>query len=360
MEYHALIVTGTRPEVIKMAPVYHALKNNDVSVRWCHSGQHDTLADQAFKHFDISPDITLQRPKADDLSSLCAGLLAQLSTVISEEKPTCVLVHGDTSSTLAAAQAAFYHQIPIIAHVEAGLRSGNLFHPFPEEANRKQVATIASRHYPPTPRALTALLAENVNPDQILTTGNTVIDAQHYLIKQNKVAQPEDKHLVLVTAHRRENWENLPVICGAVNSLAKQRPDLTFIFATHPNPAVLSQVKQHLSTRDNIQLSEPMGYLELQQTLANAALVLTDSGGIQEEAPTYRVPVVVLRETTERPEACDIGIAILAGAANTQRILTAAQELLDRQSSFFVNPFGDGTAAEAIAKDIKELFNELP
>ncbi|WP_407333344.1 non-hydrolyzing UDP-N-acetylglucosamine 2-epimerase [Enterovibrio sp. 27052020O] len=359
LDIDVLIITGTRPEVIKMAPVYHALQQESLSVVWCHSGQHDTLATQAFSYFNITPDFSLTRPNTTELADLFAGLLAQLNGVIQAHHPKCVIVHGDTSSTLAAAMAAFYNKVAIIAHVEAGLRSGDIYHPFPEEVNRKQVAVVVNRHYSPTVKAAHALFAEGIAPETVICTGNTVVDAQMYLLKQSKITTPKEKRTVLITVHRRENWVNLPIICLAINRLVQQHPLLTFRFVTHPNPLIKQQIQDLLSDSPNLQISDPLDYLNLQQALADSALVLTDSGGIQEEAPTYDVPVVVLRETTERPEACQLGLAILAGATDPDKIVDAAQHMLNSSHAIASNPYGDGKAAQTIASDIKECIRGL-
>ncbi|MEZ9231331.1 non-hydrolyzing UDP-N-acetylglucosamine 2-epimerase [Vibrio amylolyticus] len=355
----ALIVTGTRPEIIKMAPVYYALKRNNISVSWCHTGQHTSLAEQTFEVFDIEPDFILIRPSGHSVSDLVSGLISNISQLLESNEFDSVLVHGDTSSTLAGALAAFYNRVPVIAHVEAGLRSGDLAHPFPEESNRLLVAKVANLHFAPTDKSLQALLSENVPLNTVFMTGNTAIDAQYLLLEQGKINSTR-KNKVLVTAHRRENWENIPVICDAVIALSKIRTDLEFVFAVHPNPELKMKVGKHLEGVDRITLTEPLDYFSLQRALSESVLVMTDSGGIQEEAPTFGTPVLVLRETTERPEAIEQGYSSLCGGDNKDKIVEHALKMLELgQFKECKNPFGDGTAAIQIAETIVKAFNEL-
>ncbi|NOI57531.1 non-hydrolyzing UDP-N-acetylglucosamine 2-epimerase [Vibrio coralliilyticus] len=354
-----LIVTGTRPEIIKMAPVYFSLKAQGSLVVWCHTGQHDSLAEQTFDVFSIRPDFILQRPKGDGVSGLVSGLIDSISELLLQHPFKAVLVHGDTATTFTGALAAFYQRVPIIAHVEAGLRSGNMQHPFPEESNRQMVARIANLHFAPTAGAHQALVQEGISSQHIHLTGNTAIDAQVHLLTQGKV-ETKRSNKVLVTAHRRENWANIATICQAVKQLSVLRTDLEFVFAVHPNPQVKQQVLQALEGIERVTVSEPLDYLELQQCLAEACLVLTDSGGIQEEAPTFGTRVVVLRETTERPEAVAKGYSVLSGADKVDRIVTSALEMLSLGSfSQQDNPFGDGKASEQIARVISEACCEL-
>ena len=351
-----LIITGTRPEIIKMAPVYHALKLSSLDVRWCHTGQHDSLATQTFSVFEIKPDVFLTRPAGSTLTQLVAGLMCQLESVLEDIQYSGVLVHGDTSSTFASALMAFYKKTPIIAHIEAGLRSGNMHHPFPEESNRTLVASLATRHYAPTVRAAEALKAEGVGEHQILVTGNTAIDAQHYLLKRNLIDITEEFH-VLVTAHRRENWPYIGVICDAVKTLAAQHPSLRFTFAVHPNPSVKRAVMTALADHPHIRVVPPLDYFALQQCMAKSCLILTDSGGIQEEAPTFGIRTVVLRETTERPEALNNGLSCLVGSSDISRIVAGANDMLSKgREPYPWNPFGKGEAALMITSDLEVIF----
>ncbi|OEF25236.1 UDP-N-acetylglucosamine 2-epimerase [Vibrio rumoiensis 1S-45] len=353
-----LIVTGTRPEIIKMAPIYKYFKEQNVHIDWCHTGQHDSLADQTFHFFSIAPTYVLERPIGATLSDLVGGLMKSVESILQSKKYQCVLVHGDTSSTLAGALAAFYNQVPIIGHVEAGLRSGNLQHPFPEESNRTLVGKIANLHFAPTDLAKESLLKEGVDAATILVTGNTAIDAQNYLIESG-VLKVEVSNTVLVTAHRRENWEYIPTICQAIKTLAQCKPDLHFLFASHPNPKVKQSVLDNLVDCDFVNVVEPLDYIELQQVLLSAPLVLTDSGGIQEEAPTYGTRVVVLRETTERPEALALGLSVLSGATDESRIVESAISMLEMgKASNVVNPYGDGQASKLILNKIRQVFND--
>ncbi len=350
-----LIITGTRPEIIKMAPVYAEFKQQGKWVEWCHTGQHDTLAEQTFRVFDIKPDYFFQRPEGNTLTDLVSGLMVNIQSVLQKNEYDCVLVHGDTSSTLAGAMAAFYAQIPCIGHVEAGLRSGNLQHPFPEESNRTLVARIANLHFAPTELAKEALLAEGVKPESVLVTGNTAIDAQKLLLAKG-IIKLEANNTVLVTAHRRENWQSIPTISQAIKKLTILKPELRFVLAVHPNPTVKQAVMDNLSDVKKLSIVEPLDYLALQQTLASSVLTMTDSGGIQEEAPTYGTPVVILRETTERPEALNLGLSILAGADDSNRIVDAALTLLSQgKSEDCVNPYGKGDASALICKRVQEF-----
>lgn len=353
---NVLIVTGTRPEIIKMAPVYDQFKQQGFNIDWCHTGQHDTLAEQTFHVFSIQPTYLLKRPSGSGLTELLGGLMKNVEQILQAKEYQCVLVHGDTSSSLAGAMAAFYNKVPLICHVEAGLRSGNLMHPFPEESNRTLVGKIANLHFAPTDHAKSALLHEGVEPSTILVTGNTAIDAQQFLIS-NGVLNQTSNNTVLVTAHRRENWDSIPTICDALKQLSQMRPELHFLFASHPNPQVKQAVLEQLSDCDFVDVVDPLDYVELQQVLLSAPLVLTDSGGIQEEAPTFGTRVVVLRETTERPEALSLGLSILAGATDTSRILNAAMTMLDEgKATDVVNPYGDGNASHMIVEQVKNYF----
>ena len=346
-----VFVTGTRPEIIKLAPLFHALTDRDVCVTWCHSGQHEDLAKEVFDQFNIAPDVQLTRPPSETISALTGGLIRSLGEFISSTSFNALCVQGDTSTALAAALSGFYAQVPVV-HVEAGLRSGDVGHPFPEESNRRLISHIATRHYAPTVGAVDALVREGIPQSSILMTGNTGIDAQHYLKKKFK--QRESNGPVLVTAHRRENWPYLESICDALLQLSDDHPELSFVFAMHANPRLQKVVIDKIGNHQRIKVSSPIDYFSLQELLSSAPLVLTDSGGIQEEAPTYHVPVVVLREKTERPELIDCGMARLVGSKDIDRIVQAANEFLLTKETYqeIPNPFGDGKAAQYIADDL--------
>lgn len=351
-ELTSLIITGTRPEIIKMTPVYLEMKKTGTTVFWCHTGQHNSLADQTFEVFGIQPDFCLQRPEGGGIAMLVSGLIANLDRLLKAHNFSCVLVHGDTASTLSGALTAFYNQVPVIAHVEAGLRSGDLRHPFPEESNRLLVARTANLHFPPTKGAHDALNKEGVPHDQVCITGNTAIDAQKVLLESG-IVERKQSNKVLVTAHRRENWEHLDTICEAIIELTSLQPELEFIFAVHPNPQIKRIVEERLTNVPQVTISDPLDYLQLQRLLAEVKLVLTDSGGIQEEAPTYGKRVVILRETTERPEAVQLGFSILTGASDIKRIIDGVMTMLalgDFEQN--KNPFGDGEASKRIVMEI--------
>jgi UDP-N-acetylglucosamine 2-epimerase (non-hydrolysing) len=354
-----LFVTGTRPEIIKMAPLYFQLKLDGFFVQWCHTGQHDTLASQTFEVFGIQPDFTFNRPQSVGISSLLGGLLNNVEALLNEHRFDAVLVHGDTSSTLAGALAAFYDRIPIIAHVEAGLRSHNLSHPFPEESNRVLVAKIANCHFAPTPLAADALYSERIDEKSVFITGNTAVDAQLLLLEKG-IIERTTSNQVLVTAHRRENWPNMTTICRALQRLSELRPELDITFAVHPNPELTRTVNEALKDVDNITVSQPLDYLDLQKMIAKSCLVITDSGGIQEEAPTFGTPVVVLRETTERPEAVESGYSVLAGSQDIDLIVDNCIALLDKgRFDMGKNPFGDGKASQRISSELAKQCYDL-
>lgn len=348
-----LIITGTRPEIIKMAPVYCTLKDKCV-VKWCHTGQHNTLANQAFNAFNIKPDFTFKRPKTNDISQLLAKLLENINHLLENHLFNAILVHGDTASTLAGALAAFYNKTYVIAHIEAGLRSHDLCNPYPEESNRILVAKIANLHFAPTNEARANLLAEGVDARTIIVTGNTAIDAQHLLINKNKELKLIKKaKTILITAHRRENWEHIDTICQSIRKLAILLKDYEFVFSLHPNPIIETKVIAKLNGIENIKLVKAIDYLSLQKLLAESVLVMTDSGGIQEEALSYKTKIIVLRETTERMQVVQTNMAVLVGATNIEKIITATLDLLKQKiPDYLENPFGDGTSSKKIAAEL--------
>ncbi|RYX93637.1 MAG: UDP-N-acetylglucosamine 2-epimerase (non-hydrolyzing) [Comamonadaceae bacterium] len=350
-----LLVSGTRPEIIKLAPVYHALRDTAwADVHWLHTGQHGDMADQVLDCFDITADTRLERGGASliDFSLACRR---QLDAVMQKQDWSQVIVQGDTESAFQGALAAFYNRVPL-AHVEAGLRTYNLDRPFPEEGLRQMISRLASQQFAPTARARAALEAEGIPLGRIHQTGNTVVDAQQWACAHHGVKRgAKGRGHVLVTVHRRENWgTDVQEICHAVADIARQWPDLQVVFPVHLNPVIQQPVNEILGNISNVQLVKPLGYVEMQQALADAWLVLTDSGGLQEEAPTFGVPVLVLRDETERPEAVEAGCALLTGA-NRLAITSQVSRLMHSETVYgrmarAGNPFGDGTAARQIVE----------
>ncbi|WP_322513818.1 UDP-N-acetylglucosamine 2-epimerase (non-hydrolyzing) [Rhodopseudomonas palustris] len=371
MAERVMVVFGTRPECIKLAPVVAELNRRPraFSTIVCSTGQHREMLDQALASFDLATDLDLEVMQPNQtLPGLTAALLMALSGAITELQPDRVIVQGDTTTAFAAALAAYYARVPV-AHVEAGLRSGDRHNPFPEEINRRMVGPLADLHFAPTKRAFEALRSEGIAPATIHLTGNTIVDALHMLkarldtpgglarISAATRAFGEDgRRLILVTCHRRENFgDDLAAICRAVARIAQRHPDCLIVFPVHLNPNVRAQVMPLLSGQGNIALCEPVSYDDLIYLLSRATLVLSDSGGIQEEAPSFGVPVLVLRRTTERPEGIEAGVAELVGADEDLIVARAAFRLGDDAGRLRVgaNPYGDGRAAGAIA-DILE------
>ena len=359
--HNILLVSGTRPEIIKLAPLYHALRATPwARVQWLHTGQHDEMARQILACFDVAPDVFLSRA-GSSLSDFSLGCRRQLDEVMNQKKWSLVVVQGDTESAFQGALAAFYNRVPL-AHVEAGLRTHNLARPFPEEGLRQMISRIAHHHFAPTERACATLKAEGIADARIHLTGNTVIDAQQWTCAHRGVKRSiQGRGHLLVTVHRRENWgDDVAAICHAVADLARQQPDLRILFPVHLNPVVQRPVNQILGGIANVTLTTPLDYTKMQQALADAWLVLTDSGGLQEEAPTFGVPVLVLREETERPEAVEAGCALVIGSARAD-IVAHVTRLTDDSAAYTRmaqagNPFGDGTASaqivEVLARDL--------
>ena len=362
-----LVIFGTRPEAIKLFPVIAALKGDPrFDVRVCVSAQHRGMLDQVLDIAGIVPDhdLDLMRP-GQTLDALTAALLTGLGAVMDEVRPTRVMVQGDTATAMAGALAAYYRKLPV-NHVEAGLRSGNIHHPWPEEVNRKIIGTIASLHFAPTETAAAALRRENVDPARVHVTGNTVIDALHW-VTARIAAEPAlvaglaelearfaGKRIVGVTSHRRENFGGgLESIARAVRRIAA-RDDVALIFPVHPNPNVRAVMDQALAGLPNVALIEPLDYPHFARLLALCEIMLTDSGGVQEEAPALGKPVLVMRETTERPEGIVAGTARLVGT-DEDRIVTEIFTLLDDKAAYEAmarahNPFGDGRSAARIVE----------
>ncbi|MED5547353.1 MAG: UDP-N-acetylglucosamine 2-epimerase (non-hydrolyzing) [Pseudomonadota bacterium] len=364
-----LVVFGTRPEAIKLFPVIHALKADPrFECVVCVSAQHRQMLDQVLEIAGIVPDHDLDVMQPDQsLDALTARLLTGLGAVMDTTKPARVIVQGDTATAMAGGLAAYYRQIPV-DHVEAGLRSYNIYHPWPEEVNRKIIGSLASLHFAPTTTAQGALVKENVDPARVHVTGNTVIDALHWVTAEI-AARPElaqglaeleerfaGKRIIGVTSHRRENFgEGMEGIATAIREIAA-RPDTAVIFPVHLNPNVRAVMNARLAGLANVALIEPLDYPHFARLLSLAEIMLTDSGGVQEEAPALGKPVLVMRETTERPEGVAAGTAKLVGTAPT-RIVSEISTLLDDRGSYEAmarahNPFGDGTAARQIVEHI--------
>ncbi|SDJ66932.1 non-hydrolyzing UDP-N-acetylglucosamine 2-epimerase [Microbulbifer yueqingensis] len=365
-----LVVFGTRPEAIKMAPLVNALqKDSRFEARVCVTGQHREMLDQVLDLFGISPEYDLNIMKAgQDLYDITSRILLGLREVLADFQPERVFVHGDTTTTLATTLSAYYQQIPV-AHVEAGLRTGNIYSPWPEEANRKLTGAIAQYHFAPTQGARENLMAEGISAERIVVTGNTVIDALLEVVtkieaddhlKGELVAQfpflDRNKKLILVTGHRRESFgAGFENICHAIREIAG-REDVQVVYPVHLNPNVQEPVNRHLSGLSNVHLIEPLDYLPFVYLMNQAHILLTDSGGVQEEAPSLGKPVLVMRDTTERPEAVEAGTVKLVGT-DIQKIVTGTIDLLDDQSeyekmSFAHNPYGDGKACQRIIEEI--------
>lgn len=379
-----LLVFGTRPEAIKMAPLVKKLQTmpENFETVVCVTGQHREMLDQVLQIFDITPDFDLNIMKqGQDLYDVTSRVLLGMRKVLSEVQSDVVLVHGDTTTSAAAALAAFYQQIPV-GHVEAGLRTGNIYSPWPEEMNRLLTGRIATYHFSPTPLSKQNLLRENVNENQILVTGNTVIDALHMVVdrllndedlraKQDRVLADagydvnrltDGKKLVLITGHRRENFgDGFIHMCTAIRDLKNKYPEVDFVYPMHLNPNVRKPIHkvfgEDLSNLGNMFFIEPLQYLEFVHLMAKSTIVLTDSGGIQEEAPGLGKPVLVMRDTTERPEALESGTVHLVGT-DYDKIVNEVSMLLDNAEAYekmskAVNPYGDGHACERIAEYLK-------
>jgi UDP-N-acetylglucosamine 2-epimerase (non-hydrolysing) len=368
-----LVIFGTRPEAVKMAPVIKELKKHPdrIETRVCVTAQHREMLDQVLQAFDITPDIDLNLMQPNqNLAQLTARIFTELDPVLKAERPDWLLVQGDTTTVMAAALLGYYNQVNI-GHVEAGLRTFDKWQPFPEEINRRVAGVVADLHFAPTENNRRNLLREGIPDEIIRVTGNTAIDALHLIIQQPTPQEavhilkqagvsPGDRRLVLVTAHRRENFgQPILDICKALKQLADQyRDEITLVYPVHLNPNIQEPVYNELSEVDNIILLPPLDYLPLIHLMKHATLILTDSGGIQEEAPSLGIPTLVLRERTERQEGVTAGTLKLVGT-EPEAIVTAAQELLDVPEAYAamsgaVNPYGDGHAAERIVSALLE------
>jgi len=370
-----LCVFGTRPEAIKMAPVVRALKEEkQIDCKVCVTAQHREMLDQVLKIFQIQPDFDLNlMQKSQSLSKVTASVLSGLEEIFVNYRPDRILVHGDTNTTMSTSLSAFYHKIPL-GHVEAGLRTGNLQSPWPEEANRKIAGMLADLHFAPTETAKQNLLAESVQENRIFVTGNTVIDALLWasdilknsdellnsLRKKFSFLDP-NKKLILVTGHRRENFgDGFLNICQALSSIANDSR-VQIVYPVHLNPNVQKPVYEHLGKRENIFLLDPLDYLPFVYLMQHCHLILTDSGGIQEEAPALGKPVLVMRDTTERPEAVLAGTAKLVGTSKDSVVTETLKLLHDtmayQKMSLAPNPYGDGEASQKIVKGILYAYN---
>ena len=352
-----LTVFGTRPEVIKLAPVIEELRRRGLEVPVCATAQHRDMMDQMLEVFSLRPDFDLDVMEEDQSPlGVASRIFETLTPVLEKTRPEWLLVQGDTTTTFAAAWAAF-HQRVAIGHVEAGLRTGDKLRPFPEEMNRRLTTALADLHFAPTARAVENLLAEGVPRDRVHLTGNTVVDALHAILKRPVTfADPRLAQLtgrvVLVTAHRRESFGRpLEEICRAIADIVESHSDVTVVFPVHRNPAVCRTVEELLGRRERVVLTEPLAYPEFVHLMQRASLILSDSGGVQEEAPSVGTPVLVLREVTERPEAVESGWAELVGT-NRALIVSRAAACLARGKAAqptSENPFGDGKASARIA-----------
>jgi len=372
-----MIVFGTRPEAIKMAPLVNALKikSDQFDLKVCVTSQHRQMLDQVLQVFEIIPDFDLNIMKQNqNLTNLTSSILIEMNKVFTKFTPDMLLVHGDTTTTLATSLAAFYSSIPI-GHVEAGLRTYDLKAPFPEEFNRQITTKVSKWHFTPTSLSKKNLLSEGVNISSITVTGNTVIDAMNWVLKKTQenddfkkkiIANLNNKipfnwnlnKFILITAHRRENFgDGFFQICSAIKKLASLYPDIHFIYPVHLNPNVIKPVYEILNNTNNIHLIDPLEYVSFVYLLQNSYLVLTDSGGIQEEAPSLGKPVLVMRDVTERPEGIESGTVELVGS-NYDNIVKGVSRLLDDKNHYQTmscaqNPYGDGLASERIIKVLK-------
>lgn len=374
-----LTVFGTRPEAIKMAPLALALAiDQRFDAKVCVTGQHREMLDQVLELFEIQPefDLNIMKP-GQDLTDVSTSILQGMKKVFQDFKPDMLLVHGDTATTFATTLAAYYHQIPV-GHIEAGLRTGNLYSPWPEEGNRRLTGALASKHFAPTAVSRNNLLREGVADDAIFVTGNTVIDALLDVVNRlknddmlyKKASAPSEfldptRKLILVTGHRRESFgSGFERICQALRDVAQRHPEVDIVYPVHLNPNVREPVNRLLSGINNIHLIEPMDYLPFVHLMSRSHIILTDSGGIQEEAPSLGKPVLVMRDTTERPEAVEAGTVKLVGS-NVSNIVCELEKLLTDQESYRImsvahNPYGDGKACNRIIEAIISSHQNAP
>ncbi|MBU4562528.1 UDP-N-acetylglucosamine 2-epimerase (non-hydrolyzing) [bacterium] len=366
------MIFGTRPETIKIFPIISQIKKYPhlIDYKIIVSGQHREMLDQMLKIFQINPDYDLNiMEKGQSLSDITNNSLLGIEKILKKEKPSMVLVQGDTTTTFAGALAAFYQKIRI-GHVEAGLRTHNKYYPFPEEVNRHITSILADLHFAPTRQSCENLLSEGVKREDIFISGNTVIDSLFLMIKENYIFREPllkdkkilEKKIILVTMHRRENWgEPLRETCRAINKIMNEHSNASVIFPLHKNPEISRNVKEILQNRKNILLLDALDYDDMINLMSKSYIILTDSGGIQEEAPSLGKPVLVLRNETERPEAVKAGVVKLIGT-DEERICSEVDSLLNSREKYMemsksINPYGDGRASERIVKKILYNFN---
>jgi UDP-N-acetylglucosamine 2-epimerase (non-hydrolysing) len=373
-----LIVFGTRPEAIKMAPLIKEFEKNQsfFNTKVCITAQHREMLDQVLRLFNIRPDYDLDiMQPGQNLSEITSNIIKKINPILEEVNPDLVLVHGDTTTTFSTSLAAYYHKIKI-GHVEAGLRTGNLYSPWPEEGNRKLTGILSDYHFAPTETSKNNLIKEGVDKSKVLITGNTVIDSLKLILTKiennkeisTKLAQAFreigmndiNSKFILVTGHRRENFgQGLKNICRALKSIAEKNPLINIIYPVHLNPNISLPVNNILSNVNNIKLIEPLQYEEFVYLMSKSYFILTDSGGIQEEAPSLGKPVLVMRDSTERPEAIEAGTVKLVGS-DTIKIATEVQKLLDDSNEYLrmskaSNPYGDGNASQKIVNKLRNL-----
>jgi UDP-N-acetylglucosamine 2-epimerase (non-hydrolysing) len=364
-----MAVFGTRPEAIKMAPVIQELWHKNIDTVVCTTSQHRQMLDQMLSLFDIEPDIDLRLMQENQtLSALTSAVMTAVTATLVKFQPAVVLVQGDTTTAAITALASFYQQIPV-GHIEAGLRTFDIYNPFPEEVNRKLISTITTFNFAPTEHAVENLVHEGVPAAKIIKTGNTIVDAllaieKKYCAMPLPVDIPDDKKLILVTAHRRENF-GMPLanICAALQEIVKTFPEIEIIYPVHLNPRVKNDVEKYLGGIERIHLIAPLDYHELVAVMKRAHIILTDSGGIQEEAPSFGKPVLVLRHATERPEGVEAGVARLIGT-DKQSIIDHVALLLRNDAAYkkmamSVNPYGDGRAAERIVRFLSDSMDSM-
>jgi len=365
-----ITIFGTRPEAIKMAPLVKELeKREEIESKVCVTAQHREMLDQVLNLFDITPDFDLNIMKTKQtLTGITNKVLEGLEEVFMQEKPDMILVHGDTTTTFAGALAAFYQQVKV-GHVEAGLRTFNKYFPFPEEMNRKLTGSLSDLHFAPTKGSKNNLLREGINDTDIYITGNTVIDAMKHTVEENYVFENnelnnidyENKKVIMITAHRRENWgQGIENICEALNKIVEENEDVELVYLVHLNPVVKDVVTERLGGKERVHLLPPLDTKETHNLMNKSFMVMTDSGGLQEEAPHLGKPVLVLRDVTERPEAVEAGTVKLVGT-DVNVIVNEASKILNDKNEYAkmsraINPYGDGKASERIVGAILKYF----
>lgn len=370
MKKKIITIFGTRPEAIKMAPLVKELERREgIDIKVCVTAQHREMLDQVLDYFDITPDFDLNIMKTKQtLTGITNRVLEGLEEVFINEKPDMILVHGDTTTTFSGALAAFYQQIRV-GHVEAGLRTFDKYFPFPEEMNRKLTGSLADLHFAPTSGSKNNLLREGVKEDEIYITGNTVIDAMLHTVKEDYIFENEElnkidfknKKVIMITAHRRENWgSGIENICDALKTIVEQNSDVELVYLVHLNPVVKDVVHEKLGGVERVHLLEPLDTKETHNLMNKSFMVMTDSGGLQEEAPHLGKPVLVLRDVTERPEAVEYGTVKLVGT-DIEKIIASANSLLNDEEEYLkmskaVNPYGDGNASRRIADAIEKYY----